>query len=595
MALYRELKIATSDVIPADRFADFLSSLNLEYIVSKQRYSDTEFKEAWLGFGIVKALLENTDILKYASLSSKKELLESIELHKDRHIETLQKEEDLPEMSSTFKSNVDILIDRLNYSFNTPRVSYDSELDTTGELATNLVRYCQILFEGEDRKAINRLQALSIACSIKELSSLQQLELADKLLLVRELWQLINTKSGHENNLKFLVHSNLPQLLRNLEVSGVDQAVDKIIRLCVKEYHVLSVVPSEQLITLYDRLRKIELKNTTILNLLYDIHYEAQFRYGHVQINSADYELNKRFESYDAISHQIEHSEFIIAESFLLKGFNNYCHEVLLALVKHIDSIKAVEAATLEGLKFILSQIELNASQHKEQSRKRINMMLSSIKQKLSLEPDDSLLKKYSGLDNFTAFALREQYFTLFNNIRCLFDRSDKANKFLQNVITRRLAQDYQATNNVESVNKLRLLTQERTQIARQLCEINFIEVFHPNNDNMISGLSFRKRLINAKIKTPLDYIKRLIRILLSNCNNLQLEIMYDSLVQRDFLNETRNLIKRELSSQVISRTGIAKMIYSWLTGKKSEFDKLVNIRKKLLEAAGTDTVPDKA
>jgi len=408
MVLYRDQEIGTNSIEAPRQFANFLSSLNLEYILSKQRYSDVDFKEAWLGFGIVKALLENCDILKYASRSSKKELLESLELHKDRYIETLEKEEDLPEMSSIFKSNVEELISRLDYSFNTAQVSGDP--DSTKELTSNLLRYCQNLFEGEDQKAVNKLQAFSIAFSIS-LPHAQQLELVDKLLLVKELWQLINAKSKSENNLKFLVHSNLPQMLRDLNVHSADEAIDRIIQLCVNEYHVLSAVTSEHLIALYDRIKKVKFKSATILNLLHDIHRESQFRYNHVHLNSADYELNKRFESYDAISRQIEHSEFLISESFLLKGFNNYCHEVLLAITKHIDSIKAVGVTACEELEFIVSQIESNASQHKSQCRKRIHRMLDSIKQKLSQKLSDALSKRYSGLDNFTAFALKKTIF----------------------------------------------------------------------------------------------------------------------------------------------------------------------------------------
>src|SRR5262249_32764108 len=144
--------------------------------------------------------------------------------------------------------------------------------------------------------------------------------------------------------------------IQKLKVHDAEDATQQIEDFFVNTHDILQHLSDEKLITLYDRLKNFEPQTPPLLSMLHKIHHEAQFRYSYNRLSDSGYELLKRFQSYDAISHQIENSEFSIVETFLLRRAN-FEHEALMLIAKHAENLKAVGAAKLSNLSSIINHI----------------------------------------------------------------------------------------------------------------------------------------------------------------------------------------------------------------------------------------------
>lgn len=566
------------------QLANFMTSLSSQYTSSEPP------KEANFAFGIVQSLLQNLPLLNYLSKRNKKELADCLQIHSDIYITMFKKDETLAYKAIVFQENINNLAGALKKAENQPVDKVDNEeLEIITELVTKIARKCQLLFAdyANNQTITHKLQALALTFHMPKLSAKQQIQLAEKLLLVKELWQVSDFGLCPSDNFKLLLHTDPSTVLQDFKFASEEEVFEQFVTFLILEHQALHELSDNRLVELYDRLKNIDPHNSFIFNLLQQIHLEAQFRYNHNRLSDSGYELLKRFQSYDTIIHQIENSEFTIAEAFLLKR-NNFIHETIRAIAKHIDNIKAIGTEALEKLHNILYKI--NAELPKAKHHYNIDIaILPSIQAKLAESLGSQILKRYSDLDKFTTAALDYKYTTLFDNINQLLENNVDT-IFLKNVLIRKLAQDYYLNIRPNSVHKLRSMIKERELIAKQLEEIEFLEILNPENGNSTAGLNFRKLVPNNKNKTATEYVSSIIQALVAGCTAAQLETLYKSLLTEE-LSQTKATLKQEIIYQVQQRTTIPKLIYAVFVGRKQEFDKLRAIKNNLNEGTAMQSI----
>lgn len=556
-----------------------LLSLSAEYIESRKQQDS--IKESCFAHGIIKVLLQNLGLLRYTTNLCKNRLVDSIERHTKEYVENLTSHRDMNEVALFFQTNSVDLIDKIK-SLESIQITEipEEELETFKELISKVTRKCQLVFEKPyyNQEYIVKLQAMAIALNMPNLSVTQKINLMSKIFLIKELWY-IDIYSHVQQNFKLTFNTNIADSLQNLRFSDEDSGFHQIIKLFVDDNNILQTLTNKELTEIYDRLKNSENNGQVISNLLYKIHYEAQFRYTHSRLSDSEYELLKRFQSYDAISYQVENSEFTIVESFLLRN-HNFLQEVVVLIAKHLDNIKAVQAFNLSTLTSVIDKLKLEFL--RDNNRDNFSFKtLSSIDSKLQVNLDIHVLNRYSELDQFEIESLKNKYFNLFNNINYLLDGDNKGKIFLQQVVVHKIAQDYYVNNYYTSINKLRSMVIEREEINKELSEIDFVDLFSNDHLNSITSLNFRKKIVNNAVNTPAEYVMVIIKILISETTSSQLISLYKSTLKKK-LTTVQIMLRQVINNEIKQRTRLSKMIYSIITGKKSEIDSLRTIKRDL-------------
>ena len=585
MSLYDWEKDNYEQII--EQFRSCLNLLNAEYIHLEHR--NAQSKKALFASGIVKILLQHVSILKFLNRLSKKDLVDSLVTHNNKYVEILKQDNADLQMISLFQSNVKILINSLGSRTNDSSDQLTKEeLNTIRDNVKNLAHKCQTLFaeQSYNQEIIDKLQASAIAFNIPNLSIKQQTQLQDKLLLIKELWQFNNVTNLDEDNFILLFHLNPKQVLQGYELTDINSVFDKIIDLFIDDNSIIENLTNEQLISLYDRLKNLELESESINSLLQKIYIEAQYRYKDRRMTDSEVELLKRFQNLDNITNQIENAEYALGESFLIKN-SSFAQETLIFIAKHTDNIKAVGAIKAPLLNDILTKIksEFSLEQPSDTGSASVIIMLSLIKSKFLSDTESHIRRRYSDLDKFAINSLKNKYVSLFDKIKILLFQSEGFKEILQNIIVRKLSQEHYITNVTSSVNKMKLLFQEREEVYKQLSVIDFVEVFNPNNTTSTdSKLILRKLITVEDAKTMSDYVHSIIKILASHCNPSQLEVLCKSALQGN-LTQSKIILKQEITNQIKQRTTFMKRVFYLLTGQKADLIKLKAIENAFKEA----------
>ncbi|MFU7501947.1 MAG: hypothetical protein ACE1S7_00360 [Candidatus Tisiphia sp.] len=564
-----------------ERLKSCFVSLSSECIVSC-KYPST-LKRSLRTFNIIKILQQNSDLLDYLSLDSQKNLLSVLEHYGPLSIETLKQQKYQMEEVTNFVTSLNQLVDCLKSSSTLHHEENNKALKPVMDLARNFVQHCCILIieDVKNQDVINNLQATAIVLNLDNLSLEQQNLLLDQLLFIKELWQIDSTIDIKKESVPLLFHANILLTLKEENTVDYEYIFKKITNFLIDDHNVLMELTNAKLICLYNRLKDLSIKSQTINHILLRIHDESKFRKSFSKLNNSGYELSVLFENYNAIIHQIENAEFAIIERFLLRQ-NVFMHEILINITKHIDAIRMLNITEDSDLNYILAQIRKRLTQN-IQSGHTISLMISSIESKFSAKLEVKIIKRYASLDSFTKNALKTRYQLLFKNITSLLKKELNYAEFVQQVITCRIAADYKINSNVTSVRTLRLIEQERLEVKKQLCEINFVETFSDKYLNKTSSLSFKKHVRRTSITTPAGYVTVIIRILLTNFSVEQLQLLSQFLINGNLMT-IRTIVQQELVMQVKKRTTISKVIYCVFTRKKNELTMLNNIRRILNE-----------
>ncbi|WP_341758452.1 hypothetical protein [Candidatus Tisiphia endosymbiont of Ditula angustiorana] len=565
----------------AERLKGCFVSLSSECIVS-YKYPST-LKRSLRTFNIIKILQQNSDLLDYLSLDSQKNLLSVLEHYGPLSIEALKQQKYQMEEVTNFVTSLNQLVDCLKSSSTLYHEENNKALKPVMDLARNFVQHCCILIteDVKNQDVINNLQATAIVLNLDNLSLEQQNLLLDQLLLIKELWQIDSTIDIKKESVPLLFHASILLTLKEENTVDYRYIFKKITNFLIDDHNVLMELTNAKLICLYNRLKDLCIKSQTINHILLRIHDESKFRKSFSKLNNSGYELSVLFENYNAIIHQIENAEFAIIERFLLKQ-NVFMHEILINITKHIDAIRILNITEDSDLNYILAQIRKRLTQN-IQSGHTISLMISSIESKFSAKLEVKIIKRYASLDSFTKNALKTRYQLLFKNITSLLKKDLNYAEFVQQVITCKIAADYKINSNVTSVKTLRLIEQERLEVKKQLCEINFVEIFSDKYLNKTSSLSFKKHVRRTSTTTPSGYVTIIIRILLTNFSVEQLQLLSQFLMNGN-LTTIRTIVQQELVMQVKKRTTISKIIYYVFTRKKNELTMLNNIKRILNE-----------
>jgi len=540
-------------------------------------------KELACAKAILMALNDSNEILSLLSTLHRQDLSDSVITHGKRYLKEYEKYPELKDDYLVFQNSLDGVIEKISIADKNNIALENSEIDLLSERFYVIVKKIQVFFanQSQNKDSLEFIHALSIVYKIEDIPLQEQIILADLLVLIKELWSM-EYKDARFKGVNILNRFYLnPALLLQIDGDGLDtgEIFNVIIsKLTLAENSVLLYLQDAQILSLYDRLKNHEAYMLNMFGLLEKIHTEAQFRYSYNRLSDTGYQLLSRFQSFDAINHQIENLEFSILEAYLFKK-SNFTKEILVSIAKHSHNIKALSINKDENFLKILGHIDKKLSNQSKGGDGSL-AMLSSLKSSLNKLLPSHVKKRYSELDDFHNIALQKKYSNLFLNIISIFEGTENANKFLQNILTHRLASDYYLPHLSNSIEKLRIQALDRKKVVSLLSELNFLTIFSPGNFNNITSFNFRKSGKVIELKTPVEYIKSLIDNICVNINAFQLETLYKSVAYNTKLTAMQLLLMDSIKIQIKQRMTVRKLLYSIVSGKKKEYDKLKLLKK---------------
>ena len=560
---------------------EFAHALNMGYITSFLQ--EKSLREVTFAKHIVASLYNSRKLLAFLSKMHSKDLEDCLKTHKIKYIRSLENQDNAQEEIATFEENLQKIFQALN-ALEVEEGIENSEIDLISERFYKIVKYAQLLFaeQSYNQQIKDNLQANALVLSLDKLDYDAQKKLLEKLLLVKEIWCIDNAIEANIEGIKYQFQYNPQQKLELKGGEDIDTIFNRAITLLTSDSLVLEQLSDEQLIHLYDRIKNYEWNCPTIPSLLLNLHDESQFRYSYNRLNDSGYELLNRFQSYDAIIHQIVSLEYAIVESYLINN-SGFFNKFLKLLYKHTDNIRALGLNKDKNLNAILKKIE-TCLYHMPASEKENNQAaLKSLKGKLGNSLESHVRKRYIDLDKFTIHTLQDKYESLFQNLENLLDDNVSGRQYLHDVLVSKLTHDFYLPNLSNSVDKLRNMVEYRKEVRRKLKQLNLVNIFLGKGMlNKIQSLDFKKISINPKIKVASDYVNLLIKEIIGNCSAFQLEVLYRPLVSDKELSKTQLYMKEEIIKEIHQRTSITKMIYSVVRGRKKEYDHLKHIKKTI-------------
>lgn len=533
----------------------------------------------------------NQNTLSLLSLVHRQDLIDAIKIHGLRYNKEYKKHDLLKDDSLVFELCLNQLLEKLSSIADKNNLELDStEIDFLSAIFYKILKKIQIFFanQHQNKETLDFIHALSVVHRIKNVNHInfeEQIILVDLLLIVKELWNVEYYKYK-------IAKIEIPKILREfysnpsniLQIDIDDFNTEKIFNLVIDvlslpENSVLIYLQDEQILSLYDKLKDYQGSAAgTIFDLLQKIYTEAQFRYSYNRLSDIGYKLLSRFQNFDAINHQIESLEFHILEAHLFKK-SNFTKEVLVNITKHSDNIRALSLNKDQDLHKIFNHINRKLDNQSKGIDGSI-AMLSSLKNSLNKFLPPHIKKRYLELDKFNIKFLKQKYCNLFANIVSVLENTDDGNKFLKNILTQRLASDYYLPHLSNSIGKLRLYSTNRKKVITLLSELNFLDIFSPGNFNNISSFNFRNTDKTNELKTPIEYIKLLIEDICLHVNAFQLETLYKSVSCNAILTETQSLLIDCIKTQIKQRMTVRKLLYSMISGRKKEYDKLRSLKR---------------
>jgi hypothetical protein len=562
------------------KLAGCLNDLCMGYIESLS--TEPHAQESAFACRIVSILDRNKDLLHLISKMHRRDLVDSLVTHSDKYAKFMESHAIDPGEITAFKNSITSLTHIPDDADIANSELQDTERDAISELAYKMVKKSQIIFaeQSHNKESLYSLLALAVASNLSNLSLKDQSSLFDQLLLIKEVWSLNPSVKLTPEHPKFKFFLNPYQALELEATDDLHQTFASIISYLAKKNDVLEDLTDENLIVLYDRLKNYDWNSDSLPILLSYVHTEAQFRYSYNRLTDSGYELLKRFQSFDAIAHQIENLEFCIMESYLLRR-QLFADEMLSLIARHLDNIRALNITKNEHLTSMLNKISSSLLKKVSNNSEAGKAMLSSIKSKLDRTLEPHVKKRYSELDQYALKFLQQKYFDLFENITNLIEEKDEYKTYLNEVFVSKLASDYYLPNWSNSIERLRIVAKDRKKVKAELLKLNFIEMYQPQYLNKITSLNFRRGISETDLKSFTNYISGVIREIVLSCTAFQLEVLYKPLLSGK-LSKTQALLKDEIISQIHQRTSIKQMLYSILVGRKKEYDKLTKIGKNI-------------
>ena len=572
--------------------SDYARELSLGYIDSWGHEEKT--REAAFAKRIISTFYKYRSHLALMSKMHRRDLEDCIQTHKNKYLSLFEANNFSKSEIAQYLSEIKEII----FSIKTHAQGENlerKEVDIVSQLVYKITHNAQVLFaeQSHNQLAKDTILASAIVYQIKSLDSDNQNKLLDRLLLIKEIWNIENAEEGEKETIKYKFYQNLASFIDTNFIDNIESAFNQIISFFVIKSSVLEQLTDLQLIHLYDRLKNSEQINKLSPQLLDTIHTESQYRYSYNRLDDSGYELLSRFQNLDALTHQIEGFEFATVELHLLHN-TNFLSQYLQLLLKQVDNIRAFGLAKNDNLLAIIKKIDTKIRHLSVQEQQTIKSVLTSFRGKLGNALEGHIQKRFVELDKYTINSLTTKYRLLLENMLHLFEDDALGRKFLREGFVTKLASSFYFPNLSNSVDKIRKMAEDKKEVRAQLLELNLSDIFlHPGVLNKITSLDFKKVALNPEIKSPADFVHALVKHIISVCSAFQLEILYKPLLGLEDLTPLQIYLREEVAKEVRQRTSVAKMMYSIVSGGKKEYDRLGRIKKKEQEGGLSKTSSD--
>ncbi len=560
--------------------SEYAKELSLGYIDSWGH--EEKIREAIFSKRIISTFYKYRNHLALMSKMHRQDLEDCLQTHKNKYLNLFEinnvPKSDLAQYLSDIKEII--------YSIKTPAEEADferTELDTVSHLVYKITHNAQVLFaeQSHNQLAKDTILASAIVYQIKLLDSDGQNKLLDRLMLVKEIWNIENSGEGAKDSIKYKFYHKLESCIATDSIDNIEVAFEQITSFFIIKSSILEQLSDLQLIHLYDRLKNSEQVNKIILSLLDTVHTESQYRYSYNRLGDSGYDLLSRFQNFDALMHQIEGFEFAVVEAYLLHN-SSFLSQFLRLLFKQADNIRAFGLSKNEHLLAVMKKIDTKLHHLSGQEQQTIKSSLTSFRGKLGNALEGHIQKRFVELDKYTINSLTARYRALLENMHHLFEDGALGRKFLREGFVAKLSAAFYFPNLSNSVDKIRKMAEDRKEVRAQLMELNLADIFiHPALLNKITTLDFKKVALNPEIKSASDFVHAVVKNIVSACGAFQLEILYKPLLSREDLTPFQVYLRDEVAKEVHQRTSVAKMIYAIVSGRKREYNCLSHIKKK--------------
>lgn len=558
----------------------YARELSLGYIDSWG--CEEKIKEAVFAKRIISTFYKYRSHLAVMSKMHKRDLEDCLQTHKNKYLS-------LFEINNFPKSEITQYLSEIKeiiYSIKTHSQEDNLEgtdLDIVSQLVYRITHNAQVIFaeQSHNQLAKDTILASAIVYQMKLLNVDSQNRLLDRLLLVKEIWNIESAEEAKNDGVKYRFYHDLASIVDINSVDSIEIVFNQVISFFVLRSSVLEQLSDLQLIHLYDRLKNSEQINKLSPYLLDMIHTESQYRYSYNRLGDSGYDLLSRFQNLDALTHQIESFEFAVIELYLLHN-SSFLSQYLQLLLKQADNIRGFGLAKNDNLLSIIKKIDTKLRHLAGHEQQIVKSMLTSFRGKLGNSLEGHVQKRFVELDKYTINSLTIKCMALLENMLHLFEDDALGRKFLREGFVAKLTSAFYFPNLSNSVDKIRKMAEDRKEVRSQLLELNLSDIFiHPGVLNKIASLDFKKVALNPEIKSASDFVHALVKHIISVCSAFQLEILYKPLLSREDLTPLQIYLREEVAKEVHQRTSLTKMMYSIISGRKSEYERLGLIKKK--------------
>jgi hypothetical protein len=561
---------------------DFSHSLSMGYIDSFAQEEGGK-RESMLANNIIQSLYKYKHLFLYLSNLYRKDLEDTLRTHEKQYIENFRHAKKPESEITDFQKKVIDIVEHLNEKAEGQTLE-NQELKFVGERIHKIVRNAQLLFaeQSNNNQVKISLQACSIAFSCYCLKYNEQNALYEQLLQVKELWEISDANSANPQSIKYKFHYDTMSRLQLIEYDDAISSFEQTVVLLTGQLSTLDTLTDEQIIHLYDRFKNLEWTYQSTPLLLNRLHEEAQFRYSYNRLSDAGYDLLNRFQSFDTLLHQIDNFEFAIIESYLINN-SSFTGNTLELLSKRTENIRGLALTKDKNLEAIFKKIDSKIHHMSGSQQKNSESKFKSLQSEINQSLEATIQKQYVELDKFTELTLQKRYRSLFKKLDAIIEEKENYVEYIQELFIKKITKDFYLPNLSNSLDKLRKMRGSKLKVSLLLSQLNLADIFLKDCSlNKILSLDFKHATPGSEIKTPIDYVHKLISNIVSMCSAFQLETLYKPLLNKDLKTETQTYLKEEITRQIHERTSIGKMMLSIARGQKKEFDLLESIKKDL-------------
>ncbi len=557
---------------------NYAFELAQDYIRAKQH--EIENYDANFAFNIINTLNKYKQNLLLLNKIHRHDLLDSIEAHTDRYLASMINCEFAQKNINQYKLGIAEITNFLkehNKSIEETNVD-NHEPDPLRLKMNKITNNIRLLLAQKNHNiaAADRLQACNIVYAIDSIDYNNQEDLIEKLLLVKEIWSIENLNDAQNQSIKYKFQNNIAHFI-NGDFNNSIGVFNYLINLLSNSYSTLPNLTDQQIINLYNRLRNHELSNEHIVTLIDRIQKEARIRYSYNRLSDSEYELINLFQNLDTLVFHQGKLKFGIIKAYLLHK-ENFAERLINLLLEQADNIRAFSLNNDEILISILKRINLALTTEDSANE---NEQLINLRNILSTCLEINIQKKYSNLDKYTMLTLVRKYTNLFSQIEQLLNNDDSSKLFLREGFIKMITKEFHLHNLSNSVEKIRQSSFEKEKIKEVLMKLHLEEIFINNGvNNEIKDLDFKQISNHSDIKKSDDYIRHILKYIVSISNASQLNILYKPQLSESKSSEFQLYLRQEIKNEIISRTSFSKMIKAIFTGNKKEYDQLCNLKK---------------